>query len=104
MTLVCSNCEAELRPFKNGVEVVTYAEYGPCAIWEADEWYCALCGFKVITGFGYGPLVRADEEGFDAYLGRINLTDRIRRNRGYSTLLAEKLEGRRLEVSDEPVV
>lgn len=54
--LVCTNCEIEFRPFKNGVELVDYAEYGPYKMWEADEWQCPSCHVKVITGFAEQPI------------------------------------------------
>lgn len=43
---VCSQCEVELRPHKNGVEVVDHAEWGPIAVFEADEWQCPNCHYK----------------------------------------------------------
>lgn len=49
--LVCTNCQRELRPHLNGVNVVEYANFGPYKIWSADEWKCPECGLRVITGF-----------------------------------------------------
>ena len=55
---VCSPCEVEMRPFKNGVVVVDYAERGPYQLWEADEWACPKCKHKIVVGFGAGPVAR----------------------------------------------
>lgn len=49
---VCTKCQIELRPHKNGVIVVAMATFGPSEFYSADEWYCPLCGWKGIFGFG----------------------------------------------------
>lgn len=55
---VCSPCEVEMRPFKNGVVVVDYSARGPYLLWEADEWACPKCKHKVVVGFGESPIAR----------------------------------------------
>ncbi len=53
---VCSSCQIDFRPSKNGVELVDYADFGPYKIWEADEWECPGCHTKIVTGFADQPI------------------------------------------------
>ena len=55
---VCSKCEIEFVPIRNGVDVIDYGENGPYQIFEADEWACPECGFRIIKGFGDEPYVQ----------------------------------------------
>lgn len=61
---VCPECECELRPERNGWGVLDMADFGPCALYDADLWKCPKCGKKVIGGFGLGPMARHSDEGF----------------------------------------
>lgn len=55
---VCSKCEIEFVPIQNGVNVIDYEENGAYQIFEADEWGCPECGFRIIKGFGNKPYIR----------------------------------------------
>ncbi len=79
---VCSKCEVEFRPSKNGVEVVDYASFGPYKIWEADEWECPSCHTKVITGFADRPIhVNTLHDGGDGIMQAAIAAGRFRANR-----------------------
>ena len=54
--LVCTKCETELRPSKNGVLVIETASFGPYKVWNADAWKCPGCGFEIVAGFAEQPL------------------------------------------------
>lgn len=62
---VCSKCQLEMEPHKNGVHVIEHSYRGPYKIWEADEWRCRKCDAKVILGFGHNPVWEHLNEGFD---------------------------------------
>lgn len=68
MRPVCSKCEIELKCRKNGVFVIEYAGDGPYKIWEADEYECASCGIRIVTGFGQRPISEHCKGGFDGWL------------------------------------
>jgi hypothetical protein len=53
--LVCGECEVELLPSVNGVDVIEYAWTGPYKVWYADEYKCPNCGYRVISGFADKP-------------------------------------------------
>lgn len=78
--LVCSMCEIEFKPVKNGVEVVEFSDNGPYKLWEADEWECPDCNIRVVTGFAQQPTHRNDDPAsFDAQIAYANAHD-LRRN------------------------
>lgn len=56
--LLCGECEVELLPSVNGVDVIEYAWTGPYKVWYADEYKCPNCGHRVIAGFGNAPFVQ----------------------------------------------
>jgi len=68
---VCSKCEIELRPIKNGVQVVEHSVNGPYKIWDADEWECPECRARIVMGFGANPLAAHYEDHFKRLLSRI---------------------------------
>ena len=68
---VCSQCQIELRPHKNGVEVIDYNDNGPYELWFADEWACPKCGVKIVLGFGDGPAFSHFDPGFLAHIDRV---------------------------------
>lgn len=55
-TLICTACELQLVPSRMGVYVIQHAEFGPSAIWKADEAKCPKCGLKVACHFSDKPL------------------------------------------------
>jgi hypothetical protein len=57
-----------MRCRKTGRGVVTTVDGAPYQIWHADEWICAPCGARVLTGFGRGPLATRGDPAFDALL------------------------------------
>jgi hypothetical protein len=69
--LVCSKCQIELRPIKNGVVVVEYANNGPYKLWNADEWGCPECEIKIVAGFPIDAYARSYQDGFDDRLKQI---------------------------------
>lgn len=87
---VCSQCEVELRPHKNGVEVVKHAEWGPIAVFEADEWQCPNCHYKVIVGFGQGPIFQHFQDGFEAHIEQAAKNGYIRHNRKWPSVASLK--------------
>ena len=54
--LLCAECEVELLPSVNGVDVIEYAWTGPYKVWYADEYKCPNCGHRVISGFAKNPI------------------------------------------------
>ena len=70
--LVCTKCETELHPSKNGVIVLETASFGIYKVWNADAWKCPGCGFEIVAGFANNPL-RADHyaEDFPAWLDTV---------------------------------
>ena len=71
MRPICSGCQTEMRPFKNGVVVVTFASFGPYELREADEWECKSCGLKIIMGFAKAPYAEHWQDGFQSSLDNI---------------------------------
>lgn len=68
---ICSRCQGEMRPLRNGVVVVDHASFGPYETWNADEWACPTCGYAIIVGFGVGPERRHFEESFTSHVESI---------------------------------
>ncbi len=80
---VCSRCEVEMRPFKNGVQVIDYASYGAYQIWEADEWACPGCDNKIVIGFGQEPFCRNFSPDFPSVLKEVLGSKLVRHNREF---------------------
>jgi DNA-directed RNA polymerase subunit RPC12/RpoP len=76
---ICTKCEVEMRPVKNEVVVIDYASYGPYTAWEADEWECPECKYRIITGFANEPYARHDDTDMDALIRRTPV-DLLRHN------------------------
>ena len=51
MHVCCASCRVPLRPHRNGVAVIIYANFGPDQIWAADLWICPLCRVTIIDGW-----------------------------------------------------
>lgn len=45
-----------MYPEKNGVGYAETADFGPCAVWDADLWKCRGCEIEILHGFGQGPV------------------------------------------------
>lgn len=66
--MVCTPCQLELKPIKNGVIVVEHSGHGPYTLWEADEWACPECGVTVVAGFADQPYARNCQSDFTQLL------------------------------------
>ena len=62
---VCTKCQLEMRPEKNGVGVLDMADFGPYQLWDADSYKCPNCQFEIVVGFGQVPVAHHHEEGFN---------------------------------------
>jgi len=69
---VCVKCRKEMRPERNGVKYVEYADFGPYKIWDSDKWICPECGLEILAGFGYKPLVEHYQPEFLTDLANVN--------------------------------
>lgn len=69
--LVCTPCQVELRPERNGVNVIEHSDFGPYKIWFADEWKCPNCGATIIAGFANYAFSEHYENDFGTILERI---------------------------------
>ena len=72
--LVCAECEVELLPSVNGVDVIEYASFGPYKAWCADEYKCPNCGHRVIGGFADAAVEHYEPE-FSEHLSSIPLSN-----------------------------
>ena len=63
---VCVKCEVELRPKKNGVGLLDYADFGEYQIWDADLWECPRCNYQIVIGFGHSPIDIHNTDSFSA--------------------------------------
>ena len=81
---VCTKCEVEFTPTRNGVNVVDYNDNGPYTISEADEWTCPECGFQIIRGFGDPSLRRSDDgiERLNRFMAKSLDHNYLRKNYG----------------------
>ena len=62
---VCTKCNRELHPEKNGVGVLDLNEDGkPYEVYDADLWKCPGCGMEVVGGFGEGCISAHYEADF----------------------------------------
>jgi len=71
--VVCTACQTEYHPKKNGVIVIEMAAFGVYKVYNADLWVCWGCGNEIVAGFGQGDemkLLRADhyQEDFETWL------------------------------------
>lgn len=55
---ICPACRIELRPLKNGVDLIEMSTNGPEALWSSDLWHCTECGMEVILGIPDKPYAR----------------------------------------------
>jgi len=55
-TILCAACEVQLVPSRNGVFVIQHAEFGPSAVWKADELKCPKCAARIVANFSNKPL------------------------------------------------
>lgn len=50
--IICTKCHRQMRPKKNGVDVIEQANnkgvYWGYKLWEADLWECQDCGITVL--------------------------------------------------------
>jgi len=66
---VCTACQVEMYPEKNGVGVLDMADFGPASLWDADLWQCSKCGLQIVSGFGNNPISRHHEgERFEKFI------------------------------------
>lgn len=52
MSIICRNCQVELRPKKNGFAVEAMRVDGAESLHEGDLWACKSCGIEVVAGLG----------------------------------------------------
>ena len=79
---VCTKCEVEFTPTCNEAKVLDYSDNGMYTIWFADEWTCPECDFKIIVGFGDGPVMRHYEEMFKRFVAKAEDNGWLRKNYG----------------------
>ncbi len=55
--MICTNCEIELKPEKNGVIVANLFMRNTkiYSLRSADLWKCRNCGVEIVAGFAIGP-------------------------------------------------
>ena len=74
MRILCVNCQIELRPKKNGVDVLTMSHQPapapptPYQAFQADLYRCPGCGLEVVAGFALHPWGEHYQEDFGARL------------------------------------
>jgi hypothetical protein len=73
MDPVCAKCQAQYLPNKNGVYVVETAGNPPLPyrIWRADLLACPICRGELTAHFSHEPLSERHEDGFDAFLSKV---------------------------------
>lgn len=66
---VCSTCQTNMYPYKNGVWLIDTFLDPPEAyqIWSADEWACPICEAKIVDGFS-NRAVQHHEKEFQSLL------------------------------------
>ena len=74
---VCTLCQIELQPYKNGVVAIAMATFGPSELYEADEWHCPSCEWKGILGFAATPFASHFEPDFDSKLAELRKNKRV---------------------------
>lgn len=61
--VVCVECEEEMKPEENGVDVSELGGDGkPYKMWKADALRCPGCGTYVVTGFADNPFMQRPDE------------------------------------------
>ena len=69
---VCVKCQCEMKPEKNGVQVIEIAvDRKPYEIWDADKWKCPICGIEIMLGFSGRAWTNRAEAGFEANLEKV---------------------------------
>lgn len=66
MTLVCPDCQIEMRPKTLGVPVESMATFGPYKLYAADLYVCPGCDKKVLTGFQNEPIAHHFEQDYNS--------------------------------------
>ena len=61
---VCPPCQVEMRPERNGVGLLDYADFGPYQLWDTDLWECPKCHHQIVIGFGDSPMYSHWESSF----------------------------------------
>jgi hypothetical protein len=64
--LICVSCSKEMKPDRNGVYYLEYANFGPYKLWHSDMWGCPKCGHQVLSGFGYNPISEHYQDRFNS--------------------------------------
>lgn len=65
---VCAPCGLEMRAHHNGVMTLQNDKEGrPYRVWMADEYVCAECGCRILTGWGMHPVATRHEERFESF-------------------------------------
>lgn len=56
---ICCLCEVELKPKQCGIIVAEMFQDDKeiYRLWNADIWYCPVCGFEVVVKFADKPLM-----------------------------------------------
>lgn len=72
----CVQCNAWMRPRKNGVVVLETFDDGikPYKIWQADLWECPSCARQTISGFAFNAISEHFMPDFDKYLKLVTHT------------------------------
>jgi hypothetical protein len=68
---VCVKCECELKPEKNGVQVVEIVDGNPYQVWDADKWKCPKCGVEIMAGFGIDAWTHRGEAEFNETVQKV---------------------------------
>ena len=68
MTLICPECQVEMRPKQCGVAVESMAAFGPYQLYMGDLQACPSCGKEIIAGLPSLPLVQHFEPRYAGYL------------------------------------
>lgn len=79
---VCTKCNCELHPEKNGVGILDMAKFGPYELYDADLWKCPKCGLEVVGGFAYNPISAHHEDNFQSEIKRYEEHGLLIRNTG----------------------
>lgn len=74
---VCTKCQIELKPYRNGVVAVAMATFGPMELYIADEWHCPSCEWKGIMGFSPNPFARHSDPDFASALEKLEKQGRV---------------------------
>ncbi len=61
--IVCTKCQIEMRPVKNGFLAVSMSSFGRYQLFSSDKWACAGCGAEVLL-LANGPMGEHIQPGF----------------------------------------